>query len=150
MQTILQHMVCLLDTVADTLFMTQLFTVYSHHRNVSIIYATHHPFLPNRHVVVLTRNADYLVLLSSPCDTSAICTLSYQCMPKHCSSDFLSSEYEIATTSQGTRGCLICDWTPETPHEYRFCETLECGEPSFVIERRKLITKRRNSARAIK
>ncbi len=61
--------------------MTQLFTVYSHHKNLSIIYATHHLFLPNRHSVVLTRNADYLVLLASLRDRSAIHTLGFQCMP---------------------------------------------------------------------
>ncbi len=122
-------------------FMTRLFTVYSHHKNLSIIYATHHLFLPNRHSVMLTRNADYLVLLASPRDKSAVRTLGFQCMPKHGGGDFLLSAYEMATTPQeGVRGRLICDWTPGTPDQLRFRETLERGKPLICYREKKKIS----------
>ncbi len=116
-------------------FMTRLFTVYSHHKNISVFYATHHLFLPNRHSVVLTRNADYLVLLASPRDKSAIRTLGYQCMPKTGGADFLLSAYETATSNIG--GKLICDWTQNVPEELRFRESISISQPIVCYRKKK-------------
>ncbi len=99
--------------------LARLFTVYSHHRNMSIIYATHHLFLQNKQSVVLYRNADYLILLASPRDSSAVRTLGYQCNPGN--SQFLLSAYKMAT--EKPHSFLLCDWTSTTPDLYRYRET---------------------------
>ncbi len=101
------------------------FTVYSHHRNVSIILATHHLFMQAKQSVLLSRNADYMILLPSPRDKSAVRTLGYQCKPQN--SMFLLSAFEMATEKE--HGYLLCDWTSGTSEEYRYRETFTTTKP---------------------
>lgn len=110
-------------------FLAQLFNVFSHHRNTSIIFTTHHLFSRDKRSVVLSRNSDYLILFANPRDSSAIKRLGYQCKPNN--SKFLPSAFEMATSTP--YGILVCDWKAGTPEQFRFRQTLSAFEPIIIF-----------------
>ena len=108
-----------------------LFFFFSHHNNVFALTTFHHCFSPIKSSVLLLRNANYLVLFSSPRDRRAIITLGSQMFPRN--PYFVESAYEQAVEKQ-QYGKLVCDFTVECPPKYRFRETVRIDVPLVYYE----------------
>ncbi len=115
----------------DAIFplLTKLFTTYSHHCNISVIFISHGLFLKNRLSVLLMRNSAYLILFDNPRDRSSIRTLGSQIFPKD--PYFLLSCFEIAAAKP--YGFLLCDFKTSTPPKYRFRETFCRGDGKIAF-----------------
>ena len=95
--------------------MTKLFSVGSHHRNLSIIFIIHNLFHYGREMRTLSLNSHYLILFKNPRDHLQIATLARQMYPGR--SQFLIEAFEDAT--KVPHGYLIIDLKPETEDQLR-------------------------------
>ena len=98
----------------------KLFTVYRHHWGVSVIWVTHHLFSKHDSNTCIQRNSQYLVLMSSPRDKSAIAKLGSQIDLGY--GPFLLSAYKEAVKKAGD--FLLLDLRSDTPEKYRVRETV--------------------------
>ena len=95
--------------------LTRLFSVGSHHRNLSIIFIVHNLFHHGREMRTMSLNSHYLVLFKNPRDSLQITTLARQMYPGK--SKFLLEAFQDAT--QKPHGYLLIDLKPETNDEER-------------------------------
>ena len=95
--------------------LTRLFSVGSHHRNLSIIFIVHNLFHHGREMRTLSLNSHYLVLFKNPRDSLQIATLARQMYPGQ--SKFLVEAYQDATREP--HGYLLLDLKPETNDDWR-------------------------------
>ena len=94
--------------------------VFRHHWGVSIIWVTHHLFSKHDSNTCLQRNTQYLALMSSPRDKTAISKLGSQIDVGY--GAFLLSAYKKAVQKAGD--FLLLDLRPDTPEKYRVRETV--------------------------
>ena len=94
---------------------TQLFTKYSHHHNISCFYIVQALFNKNRENRVISLNTHYMILFKSPRDKSQIMHLARQMYPGQ--SKFLQQVFEEATSKP--YGYLLVDLKQETPEHLR-------------------------------
>lgn len=92
-----------------------LFTVDSHHKNLSVFFLTQNLFSQGRYSRSISLNAHYMILLNSPRDRSQINFLSRQMFPSN--PKFLVECYEDATSKQF--GYLFLDFKQTTDNKFR-------------------------------
>ncbi len=92
-----------------------MFTVGSHHQNMSVICIFHNLFQQGPVSRSISLNAQYLVLFKSPRDVSQINYLARQMYPQNTS--VLMDKYKKATSPP--HGCLIVDLKQDTPESQR-------------------------------
>ena len=107
----------------------KLFTVYRHHWNLSIIWVSHHLFSKHESNTCIQRNAQYLILMSSPRDKASVSRLGAQIDPSF--GTFLLSAYKRAVNKAGD--FLVLDMRPDTPEKYRVRETITCPEDGAIV-----------------
>ena len=95
--------------------LTRMFSVGSHHRNLSIIFIIHNLFHQGKEMRNLSLNSHYIVLFKNPRDSLQITTLSRQMYPSK--SQFLVEAYRNAT--KHSYGYLLLDLKPTTPDKLR-------------------------------
>ena len=95
--------------------LTRLFSVGSHHRNLSVIFIVHNLFHQGREMRNISLNSHYLILFKNPRDKQQVATLARQMYPGR--SKFLIEVYQNAT--QGSYGYLLMDLKPTTPEDLR-------------------------------
>ena len=95
--------------------MTRLFSVGSHHRNLSIIFIIHNLFHYGKEMRTLSLNSHYLVLFKNPRDHLQIATLARQMYPGR--SQFLIEAFEDST--KNPHGYLLIDLKPDTQDDFR-------------------------------
>lgn len=95
--------------------LTRLFSVGSHHQNLSIIFVTHNLFHHGREMRTLSLNSHYMILFKNPRDRLQISTLARQMYPGK--SQFLVEAFEDAT--KDAYGYLMIDLKPSTPDTLR-------------------------------
>lgn len=95
--------------------MTRLFSVGSHHRNLSIIFIIHNLFHYGKEMRTLSLNSHYLVLFKNPRDHLQIATLARQMYPGQ--SKFLIESFQDATKE--AHGYLLIDLKPDTDDKFR-------------------------------
>jgi hypothetical protein len=95
--------------------MTRLFSVGSHHRNLSIIFIIHNLFHYGKEMRTLSLNSHYLILFKNPRDHLQIATLARQMYPGK--SQFLIEAFEDATKQP--HGYILIDLKPQTEEELR-------------------------------
>lgn len=108
--------------------LTRLFSVGSHHKNLSIIFITHNLFHHGREMRTLSLNSHYLVLFKNPRDQLQISTLARQMYPGK--SKFLVEAFEDAT--QKAHGYLMIDLKPATPEQLRIRTQIRPSEVQLV------------------
>ena len=86
---------------------------------MSVIWVTHHLFSKHDSNTCIQRNTQYLVLMSSPRDKTAISKLGSQIDIGY--GPFLLSAYKDAVKKAGD--FLLIDLRPDTPEQYRVRET---------------------------
>ena len=95
--------------------LTNLFTRYSHHRNVSIIFIVQNLYLQSKEMRTISLNCHYLVLMHSRRDRNQIARLASQLYPGE--TDHFMSAYKNALS--GEYGYLLLDLTPTTDENFR-------------------------------
>ena len=95
--------------------LTRMFSVGSHHRNLSIIFIIHNLFHQGKEMRNLSLNSHYIFLFKNPRDSMQISTLARQMYPNK--SQFLVDAYQNAT--KHSYGYLVLDLKPTTPDTLR-------------------------------
>ena len=95
--------------------LTRLFSVGSHHKNLSIIFIIHNLFHYGKEMRTVSLNSHYIVLFKNPRDRLQISTLARQMYPGQ--SQFLVEAFQDATKE--AYGYLIIDLKPTTADKLR-------------------------------
>ena len=95
--------------------LTRLFSVGSHHKNLSIIFIIHNLFHYGKEMRTVSLNSHYIILFKNPRDRLQISTLARQMYPGQ--SQFLVEAFQDAT--QEAYGYLIIDLKPTTSDKLR-------------------------------
>lgn len=95
--------------------LTRLFSVGSHHKNMSIIFIIHNLFHHGKEMRTLSLNSHYIILFKNPRDSLQITTLARQMYPGR--SKFLIESFHDAT--KDAYGYLLLDLKPTTKEELR-------------------------------
>ena len=94
---------------------SDLFTKYSHHRNISVIFLTQNLFYKGQHTRTMSLNTHYIILFKNPRDGTQIMTLARQMYPKN--SKFLIEAYNDAVNR--SYGYLLIDLKPSSEDRLR-------------------------------
>ena len=94
---------------------TKIFTKYSHHRDVSVMYLTQNIFYGGKQNRTIGLNAHYLVMFKNPRDATQITYLARQMYPKK--SKFVLDSFADATSKPYSY--LVFDLKPETEDKLR-------------------------------
>lgn len=103
------------STAGDDSRLADLFTRYSHHRNISVFFVIQNLFLQSKSMRTVTLNSHYLLLLSSRRDRSQITRLASQLYPGE--TKFFLNAYKSALSKEF--GYLLCDLSPTTSEAFR-------------------------------
>ena len=93
----------------------QLFTVGSHHKNISVIFLTQNIFCKGKHSRSINLNSHYLILFRNPRDASQINHLGRQLYPKN--TKYFEEAFNDAISTP--YGYLIVDLKQDTPEDLR-------------------------------
>jgi hypothetical protein len=107
---------------------SNIFTKYSHHRNISVIFLTQNLFYKSRHSRTMSLNTHYMVIFKNPRDKLQIATLARQMFPNN--SKYLVDAYEQATREPYQY--LVIDLKPETDDRFRVRSNIFPGEIPYV------------------
>ena len=88
-----------------------IFTKYSHHKNLSVIYLTQNLFHQSKGQRDISLNAHYIVVFRNPRDHSQIAHFARQLYPEN--SKFIQEAYNDATDTP--HGYILLDLKQETP-----------------------------------
>ena len=94
---------------------TRLFSVGSHHRNVSVFLIVHNLFHNGKEMRNISLNSHYIILFKNPRDKLQISTLARQMYPGN--SQFLMESFYDATKE--AHGYLLIDLKPTTEDQLR-------------------------------
>lgn len=103
---------------------SNLFTKYSHHRNISVIYMTQNLFYNGKHNRTMNLNSHYIVLFKNPRDQTQISVIAKQMFPGN-------SEYMIEAFNDAVKreyGYLLIDLKPTTDNRLRLRTNILPGE----------------------
>ena len=95
--------------------LTRLFSVGSHHKNLSIIFIIHNLFHYGKEMRTVSLNSHYIILFKNPRDRLQISTLARQMYPGQ--SQFLIEAFQDATKE--AYGYLAIDLKPTTADKLR-------------------------------
>ena len=96
--------------------LTKLFTVESHHKNLSIIFISHNLFHRGKEIRNVSLNSHYIILFKNPRDRLQTHVLARQVSPSNVK--FVIEAFEDATKQP--HGYLLFDLKPETDERLRF------------------------------
>lgn len=97
----------------DNIF--NLFTIDSHHKNISVIIVTQNLFSKGKHARSISLNCHYIFVMNNPRDRLQISYLAREMFPTN--QKFLVECYEDATSEQ--YGYLFLDFKQDTPKNCR-------------------------------
>lgn len=110
-----------------------LFTVDSHHKNISVFFLTQNLFSTNKHNRTISLNCHYLFLFNNPRDRSQISYLARQMFPTQ--SKFLIEVYEYVTSKE--YGYLFLDFKQSTPNDNRVQTGIFPNEQRMIFQAKK-------------
>lgn len=108
---------------------SKLFTKYSHHRNISVVYLSQNLFSKNKHARVISLNTHYLALLRNTRDVTQISTLARQMFPKNAA--YMIDAYNDAV--KPNYGYLFVDLKPNTDDRIRLRACIFPDESPAVV-----------------
>ena len=125
----LKHLIVIDDLMMEVnATITSLFTKGSHHRNISVMYIVQNIFHQNKEHRNISLNAQYIVLMKNPRDSSQIRRLSQQIYPG--GSTLLREAYETATSE--AHGYLVIDLKQDTDENHRLRTHIFPGQYQLV------------------
>ena len=112
------HMIILddlMEKIVQSVDMRDLFTMYCHHKNITIIMVSQNPFLKGKHLHMISINTHIHVLFRNKRDESQINHLVHQLFCKgSMRKNFLQVADEELVMDYGY---LVMDCTPNMPHD---------------------------------
>lgn len=105
----------------------KLFTIDSHHNNVSCILILQNLFPKSKFMRDISLNTHYMILFKNNRDTSQLACLARQAFPSNVR--FFMDAYKIATDKK--YGYLVCDFHPLTDSLYRLRDSCFPDENNF-------------------
>jgi len=108
--------------------LTRLFSVGSHHKNLSIIFIIHNLFHYGKEMRTLSLNTHYIILFKNPRDRLQIATLGRQMYPGK--SQFLIESFNDAT--KNAYGYLMIDLKPTTSEKLRIRTSIRPDDTQLV------------------
>lgn len=127
---------------------TEIFTVLSHHNNISIILVMHNLFHQNKHTRNVTLNSQYIVYFKNPRDLSSISHFTRQLCPSN--SRNLQKLFNEVT--EEPFGYLIVDLVQDTPEIFKYRSNIfnkkgffNCFATESVIEKSQKIIEKYNN-----
>ena len=122
----------LLSEVTNSRDMQSLFTRYSHHRNISVIFVSQNIFFGGKYTKTINLNTHYLVLFKNP-NLAQIKTVGHQLLPGRAS--LLSQAFEDATSRR--YGYLFVDMHPNQERDLMLRSRVFPGEDTVVYQMKK-------------
>ena len=120
-----KHLIIIDDQMDDVdQRVSDLFTKYSHHKNLSVMLIVQNLFNKNKYHRTISLNTHYMVLFKNPRDQSQMRTLAQQMYP-HNMKRFVEA-YEFATSRP--HGYLLVDLKQTTPELLRLRSRIFPGE----------------------
>lgn len=112
----MKHTVIIIDDLMHRLnkSVAEMFTVHSHHRNLSIFFLNQNLFYRNVNMRDVNLNTQYLILFAQRRDMSQINILAGQVMPYE-RQKFMSIYKEFTYTKYGY---MLCDFHPHNRHRF--------------------------------
>ena len=104
----------LMFEVASDHKVAKLFTMFSHHNNISVIFITQNLTLKGKGVIEINRNTMYIVLFKNARDGHAVSTVGQQVMRDN--KRHFKDSFNDATSCP--YGYLLVDCHPTTPREF--------------------------------
>ena len=93
-----------------------LFTVDSHHKNISVFFLTQNIFPKEKNARTISLNCNYIILLNNPRDKAQVSYLGRQMFPEH--SKYFNEAFKDAVDSV-KYGHLLVDLSQTTDNKYR-------------------------------
>jgi hypothetical protein len=110
----------------------KIFTKFSHHRNISIMYLSQNLFYKSKQNRTMSLNAHYLVIFKNPRDQNQLATLARQMYPGN--AKFLIEAFGDATSKP--YGYLLIDLKPDTDERLRIRTNIFKEERQIVYVRK--------------
>ena len=110
----------------------RIFTKFSHHRNISIMYLSQNLFYKSKQNRTMSLNAHYLVIFKNPRDQNQLAILARQMYPGN--AKFLIEAFGDATSKP--YGYLLIDLKPDTEERLRIRTNIFKGETQIVYVRK--------------
>lgn len=107
---------------------SKVFTMKSHHRNLTAIFLTQNIMPPSKYGRTISLNAGYFILMKSPRDRLQISCLARQIYPK--GSKFFLEAFEDATSEP--HSYLLVDFRQKTDEKHRLRTKIFPGETTAV------------------
>ena len=107
---------------------SRVFTMKSHHRNLTAIFLTQNIMPPSKYGRTISLNAGYFILMKSPRDRLQISCLARQIYPK--GSKFFLEAFEDATSAP--HSYLLVDFRQKTDEKHRLRTNIFPGETTAV------------------
>lgn len=111
----------------------KLFTVYVHHKNLSVIYILQNLFFQGKSSRTISLNTNYLALFKNTRDVTQVGILARQMFPSN--TKFFMESYEDATSTP--YGYLLVDYKAKTPEQYRLRTELLSQHPVVYLQKKK-------------
>lgn len=105
----------LMSELTGDVRMTKLFTKWSHHHNIDVMFIVQNVFHNGPEMRTISLNTHYFVLLKNPRDGSQVVNLAKQLFPLN--TKYLSDAYEDCTSKPF--GYIMIDCKPDTPDDMR-------------------------------
>ena len=106
----------------------QLFTVTSHHKNVSVLFLTQNLYPPGRYARSISLNCAYVVLFRNDRDQRQVTCFASQILPGQTA--YFKDAYDKATKER--YGYLMTDLSPHSDKRYRLRTRIFPGEDTLV------------------
>ena len=120
-----KHLIIVDDQMDDVnQKVADLFTKYSHHKNVSVMLIVQNLFNKNKFHRTISLNTHYLVLFKNPRDQSQMMALAQQMYPRNMK--YFMDAYNHATNKP--HGYLLIDMKQSTPNNLRLRSLIFPGE----------------------
>ena len=126
------HTICILDDlqgeVVSSAKMEQLFTVHSHHKNISVIFILQNIFASGKHARSLALQAHHVIILKSLRDRSQLACLSRQIFGK---GGVIPEAFDDVSRNNKYPYLLI-DLAPHSVDKFRLRTNIFKGEDTVV------------------
>ena len=125
-----KHLIVIDDQMNDVdQRVSDIFTKYSHHKNMSVMLIVQNLFNKNKHQRTISLNTHYLVLFKNPRDKSQMMAMAQQMYPRNVK--YFMDSYVSSTSSP--HGYLLIDMKQSTPDILRLRTDIFPGEKIVVM-----------------
>ena len=122
----------LMSQCSQNQIMSDLFTKWSHHKGVSVMYLTQNLFPPGKQSRTISLNSHYMIVFKNPRDSLGISTLARQMYPNNV--NFLLQSFQDATKKP--YGYFLMDLHQPTPENMRLRTNILPDEQQVVYVKR--------------